>query len=362
MEKRYLFYNNPYSFSHNLSNRNSYFISKEDYIDKITDLFNRNQRTVLINSDSGNGKSSLALEYGHRFIEKNKENNHVYWLKLTSDYMFIELKVLADKFGIEVLKQNEEELIIEIKDKLFYFHKKILFIFDNLDDLDYVKLFIELLNEQSNIFILIKKKMKKITNEELDDLIALYKLNSKKYTNPLVLNSMIGYINYKTKSVVKIGKVLEKLKNDSKETIQKENDLENITIDLILNDEKINNIIKITTVLDPDFIPIDFYTEIFEINEQELGDCFEILEKLEIMKNDTKEDIEGKKIHSKIHHFLCINVRFRNSKLEFDKIVESFNNYLKNKNQLQGNRDTTSLDTTRIAIERAFSFAPNLNA
>ena len=151
-------------FSHNLSNRNSYFISKEDDLDKITDLFNRNQRTVLINSDSGNGKSSLALEYGHRFIEKNKENNHVYWLKSTSDYMFIELKVLADKFGIEVLKQNEEELIIEIKDKLFYFHKKILFIFDNLDDLDYVKFFIELLNEQSNIFILITTNIV-ITNQ-----------------------------------------------------------------------------------------------------------------------------------------------------------------------------------------------------
>lgn len=230
MKKDFDIFDQTSLLSNTLPNRNTFFVGREDELTEIDDLiFKKSRKIILIYSESGYGKSSIALEYGYRYISKNEENHHVYWMKSDRNNLETEFRSLAIKLGIVVEKiQDQYGLINEIKDRLLYYDKKVLFIFDNCENFEYIKSYIDCLHVQRNIFVIIttnidyenekfliekvkpngfnsnycfeylKKKLGKTLDTDIMKILQIFCLDDQENISPLVLSSIAGYIDRKS--------------------------------------------------------------------------------------------------------------------------------------------------------------------
>ena len=61
------------SFENEFPTKKKIFVGREGYLSKITELF-ESKPIVAISAFGGTGKSTLALEYCHRLIEKDPDS------------------------------------------------------------------------------------------------------------------------------------------------------------------------------------------------------------------------------------------------------------------------------------------------
>ena len=127
------------------------FIGREKYLEQITNDF-KNKQIISIVNFGGVGKSSLAREYATR-LKTNNPESFIYWFNADSfEKLTIEYKRFADLFAIDTDK--DFDFIIRKTNMIMESLKKeILFVFDNVENYDYVDEFLS--NIPRNLKILL---------------------------------------------------------------------------------------------------------------------------------------------------------------------------------------------------------------
>ncbi len=340
----------------NLPIRTKNFIGRENYLEMIDSAFNKEtKQIVVLNSFSGTGKTSIANEYSYRF----KSTGFVYWIKPEIG----EMNLFASDLGIQLSneeKQQKSKIIDKIKSNIEGIFKdnadkfNFLFIFDNFDDNDDENdiNYIIKLSDITNSKILITTKDKNIKDKfrqenllecsqfielepfddsesvkfikqnlneiikneiEVNNLIEFFEIKSQK-RRPIALNKMITLIKLKLEKNHSLDTVINDLKLKGK------NKLEEIIIDdeffelIRQKNEESLNILKYTTFLDADFMHMNIFTEMIEINrnqstnsnfdedenENKLYKSVYDLEKLSLITIVRKNKDMGLKIHQSI--------------------------------------------------------------
>ena len=145
-----------------LLSRNENFIGRKEYLEQIESAFTKeNKQVIILSSMSGNGKSSIANEIGHRLNERSL-NQFVYWMKSDENYLEEEfrqfafnLKIVTEEGKViteeEKAKKPIEYIIKQIAFKLKSCHlnEQILFIFDNCDLIKDTEEYLNLINQDS---------------------------------------------------------------------------------------------------------------------------------------------------------------------------------------------------------------------
>ena len=138
------------------------FIGREEHLSKLNDLF-KSKQIVAISAFGGTGKSSLALEYCHRLIEKEPNYIKIRWFNVAFEQRLEEeFTSLADLFGINIENYRFDFILRKIYSKLEESSMDILFVFDNVESYDAIKEYVRW--APSNIKILLT------TRDNLDGL------------------------------------------------------------------------------------------------------------------------------------------------------------------------------------------------
>ena len=117
-----------------LPERKNKFVCREQLLEKIDDLFKENQ-LISICGFAGIGKSTLALEYGHRSTHKL----NVRWMNAELAQKFeLDFRDLASSLQIQTSNINIKEIKTQVYAKLKNLDSGILFILDNLENYDYI--------------------------------------------------------------------------------------------------------------------------------------------------------------------------------------------------------------------------------
>jgi hypothetical protein len=78
--------------------RNQNFIEKDQILERLSNtFFNQNKQIIVINSFSGTGKTTIAIEYGYKFIENNNHHHYAYMIKSDGLKLELEFESLAKK-------------------------------------------------------------------------------------------------------------------------------------------------------------------------------------------------------------------------------------------------------------------------
>jgi len=310
-----------------LPNQNSYFIGRDNYLKKIDSfLMKENKKVVSLISMSGTGKSSIAYEYGYKF----KKNGFVYCIKSDLGNVHLELINFASDIGIELTdqeRQNNDLIISLIKTKLEYIIKNnemlsFLFIFDNCDGYDQIENYITQLSDIKNVFIIItaidksftkfdfieiepfneeesieflRKKLESISETEITELIGFFDFK-KNQMRPYALNKITAFIKLNIEKEIPLKSLIESMKSKDKQTY--EEIIDNEFFNLIREQhENSIDVLEFISFMDPDFIPIDIFTELISIDEDNLDESVRFLKKLSLISIERKEEDLGVKIH-----------------------------------------------------------------
>ena len=130
----------------NLPERQSKFVGREAFLQKINISFNSSQ-ILILNGVSGVGKTSIAIEHCHRLINYNS-NTNIFWINAqSSDF----------NLGDELKKANETSLVVSNQ------ANGTLIVLDGLESLSSIELFLKDANENVKFLITSTTKLKKQT-------------------------------------------------------------------------------------------------------------------------------------------------------------------------------------------------------
>jgi hypothetical protein len=324
--------------------RTNRFVGREKYLKDIESAFsNENKKIIVLSSFPGTGKTTLANEFGYRFTEKSFNNHLVYWIKSdgnNSDYYFENFA----KFDLHIdLNQNNDKqfIIRQIKNKLNRTTENILFIFDNCDNYqsieDYVvmistlkhfkilitsrnsiliekmnpdeskQIFLEPFNENECIqFIMNSFSIKK---EESKGLLKLLETQSDELKRPNDLIKLIAYVKLNLKAFQKITiKFINELNENRRES--KTHISDDYIFELIIKKNLESwQVLKCSSYLDPDFIPIEIYSDLFGFDLNKLEAIVTNLKEISIISVDDKdEENVGLKIHRTIKNKVDMDI------------------------------------------------------
>lgn len=339
-----------------IPSRNFNFIGREEYFEKIDKFFFIDKiRQISLNSNEpGTGKSSLALEYGYRFIEKDPLNNHVYWIKSDSKSLDIEIEILIKYLGL-----NYDYVLSELrygtdslKEKILFYDKKILIIFD-----DYKKdtnINIEFLLKQNNVFAIFNSnksfheiELKGFTQREavyfiknsiqgkikhdteINDIFRIFGLKTQKYITPLELTTIVGYIKFKTGKIKSLKAFINDLLKENR--IIDKSQLDNKLFEIFLKKEiQAWELLKYLIFLDADFAPVDMLIDILECDEDDLNKCVLVLKKLSLINVCELEGLTGLKIHRQNQHRFLAYVSPNEFEIVCERLKKIFIKHLNN--------------------------------
>ena len=131
-----------------LPDRTWHFVGREKYLKDIESaFFDKNKKIIIISSFPGTGKSTLANEIAYRLTDKRHSNHLAYWVKsdgTNSDFYFENFAKF--ELNINLNEKNDKKFIIrQIKIKLDKATKNLLFIFDNCDDYQDIKDYLQMI-------------------------------------------------------------------------------------------------------------------------------------------------------------------------------------------------------------------------
>lgn len=320
-----------------LPSRIDNFIEKDQILEKINQTFlTNNKQIIVITSFSGTGKTTTAIEYGYKFIENKNGHHFAYMIKSDGIKIELEFEILAKKFK---LKREETNFIKNLKDKLIDLDEKILFIFDNCEHFLNIERFILMFLNLKNVYILITTRDDKLIDNlnvnqveqfniepfnqketfqflknslgsklrqetDLNELASVFGFSNKPM-RPILLDKITAFIKLKTGDTIKLKLFLNEMKNSQEfKTILNQDNYKLFEI-LITKEEKAWQILKYISLLDPDFIPMNFFKDILNCDQYEFDKSVRSLRELSLIKieqTNNDYDDDGLKIHREIHH------------------------------------------------------------
>jgi len=331
------------------------FVGREEILKSMNEaLFENNIQIIILSAFAGVGKSTVANKFGYTFKEKDS-NNYVFWMKSDENNLDNEFRYFSSKLEIHADFQRDKEILIrEVNNKLHKLEEKILFIFDNCDNHKNVASYLN--NLPGNTFVLITTRDstlaeqlnldsehivlepfeetesfdfirnsfgKRLKNEndiiELVDLIDI----SKQKIRPYILNKMVAFVKLKIGPITSMKSFIEKAKlNQDIARIIFGND-ELFFSELITADNETWEILKYSSFLDPDFIPIRIYTEMLGFNEEKMNVSVEKLQKLSLIKVEETENDTGLRIHRTLQAEIQKYLKTQNEN-EINTIITKF--------------------------------------
>ena len=330
-----------------LLNRNQSFIGRKEYLKQIESSFSKENKKqiVILSSFAGTGKSSIANVIGHRFNEKFR-NQFVYWMRSDEKNNLdaeirefaLDLKVITSD---EKLKKPTNYVVEKIASKILRNHlnEEFLFILDNCDTIENSKEFLNLIADNTALtnvkFIIttrngsplenINESLEAITkhvviepfdksesiefiklnlnnlasNEtEINELLNLF-VSDNEY-RPIVLNKFIAFIKLRIESsgTNALGSLIEEMKSNK---IQIDTIDNNLYENIIKKKQKAWEFLKYCSFLDPEFSPINLYTDLFDFNFDDMTEIVDVLNYLSIITIEDKDDEYGIRIHRTLH-------------------------------------------------------------
>ncbi|MFP3011794.1 MAG: NB-ARC domain-containing protein [Rickettsia sp.] len=280
-------------------------IVRNEILQKIEETLNK-KRFVTVSAYAGTGKTNIAIEYGRK--QRDKAKKIVRFINADSSSKINgAYRQLAEELGINVREEKEEEIIIRLVcNKIANLNSNMLFIFDNVEEYKDITPY---LNGIKNIYkdktqVIITTKNNKLS-EDIENIILepfskneaiLYlveslkdRLNEQDMSNLLAeLSSEDGFIlPYSLSKAVAYLKENKLLKvNDYINYLQDSEDDHPGTVLLLQSLEKSPvawQILQYSAYLDPDFISIDIFKELFLIDEEKLQEPIKRLEELSLM-------------------------------------------------------------------------------
>ncbi|WP_041804655.1 tetratricopeptide repeat protein [Rickettsia bellii] len=292
-------------------------IRREDILQDIEKNLNEKQ-FITISGYTGIGKSTLAIEYGRE--QRDKAKKIVHFINADSAYKITEAYIqFAKEFSIYTTGEKEEDITRLIHENIAKLNSNTLFIFDNVEvykDIEpYLNSMMSILKDKVQVIITTKnnKLSDDITNielkpfniktavtylenslgnrfndEDINDLIE--ELGNKDEILPYSLSKAVAYL--KENKLLKVKDYLNFLRNN------KDKQPETILLLEILEKSSLAwLILQYSACLDPDFISIDIFKELFLLDEEKLQEPIKKLEALSLMKLIYQDGQAGLQLH-----------------------------------------------------------------
>lgn len=282
-----------YPIIFNVPPRNSKFIGRNNYLEKISEQLTGKQIGIITQTISGLGgvgKTQLATEFAYRSAEK-KHYGAILWINAEMhNSIYDSYNKLAEHLQI-----NTTNLDVKVIQKLIHNHfietcqgNKILFILDNVQEYKDIKNYLELLHEQlgnkvdSHVLITSRSQnwsdaplildnftlqesllfiKSHLSNENEDSIVKLAKVF---YCFPLALSQAVAYIKTHTNIEEYLAVytsdenfVLKKFHAEYNEYTEPLWKVCNITLNKLTKNGR--KLLFISAYLDPDNIPFDFF-------------------------------------------------------------------------------------------------------
>lgn len=353
----------------NLPTRIENFVGRISILNKIDEsIFEKKKQIIILTSFAGTGKTSIANRYGYMFLKKNK-NNFVYWMKSDANNLDLEFQKFAFDLEIQIDQNSkQDELIRKISNKLHNLSENILFIFDNCDHFNTnIEAYVTKLSLLNNIFILIttrdaqfasnllaisydentnlehiilepfekdecldliKKHLGNNNNNndtsEYKELIDLFGYSKMDKIRPYVLKKMIALVKLKMGSFKKLKTFINELKAKSSQDMLKEVLKEDDLFDVLIEKEyKAWEVLKYVSFLDPDFIPVEFLTDLLLFNENDLNKYVDVFKRYSMISIEETNDSFGIKIHRTLQEEIQQYIKLTND-TEIIEIIDKY--------------------------------------
>lgn len=312
-----------------LPNRPIHFIGRENIINEMSKAYQNSKQIIILCSYAGTGKTTIANEFGHMFTKK-KKGNYAFWMKSDERNLDTEFENFAVDLGIVDKQPSRKAMIKRVFSKITQFDSqhKILFIFDNCDNYEDIENYLTFIPE--NVFILITTRDFTMVNnlndkntkqfflepfeehdcieylkknfgdsadyQDLKSLLDLIDISSGKI-RPYVLNRLTAFVKIKTELKSLKTFINECKSSESNNIIKMIIKQDKIFEILVLKETKAWDILKYSSCLDPDFIPFEIFTNILNVNHDDMINSVNVLRKISFIIIENKGDERGLKIH-----------------------------------------------------------------
>lgn len=312
------------------------FVGRINTLSRLNEAYFENEcKIIILSSCAGMGKSTIANEFGLHFKAK-KSHYYVYWMKSDKKNIEIEFKSFGNSLEIQDEYLRDREILMrQINSRLNKLNKeKILFIFDNCDDYQSIECYLN--NLPSNVLILITTRDSMLFNDigerndqidhlivepfdeneckdfirknlgnrlkndqDLSRLVELIEYERKKI-RPYLLNNIIAFIKLKIGLTRDLGEFLARAHNDTRNSMFNDDKLLN---EIIITNRNAWTILIYSSYLDPDFISIEIFTQLLNIDEEQVDDSIQFLTRLSLVKLEELED-DNRQLTFRMHRTL----------------------------------------------------------
>jgi tetratricopeptide (TPR) repeat protein len=306
------------------------FSGRTTILNNIKSIFNEKQ-IIILNSVSGTGKSAIANRYGWKL--KDETDYIITWMESDSDLKLLNgFQKFNFQFSLQEIKKKE--YLIQIVNKMILNSpKKYLFIFDNCEETTIIKDYLINMPGNAKVLITTNKEIELIKNKvgfndkihlitidpfdqeetkeligksigqnieqnELETLIGLIFEYFKTELRPYILNKLIIIIKLEIDDIFgSFGNFIEQYKNNKNQMIDDLMKEDNLFELLKRYDENILNILYYSSYMDPDFIPINIFTDILKLENKSISLAVKKLRSKLLISIEEKDKIKGIKIH-----------------------------------------------------------------
>ena len=292
-------------------------IVRNEILQQIEETLNE-KRFVTVSAFVGAGKTTLAIKYGDRQTQAKKKI--VRFINADSaDKVLEAYRQLAKEFTIYVIDEKEENIIRLVHERIANLNSAILFIFDNVEDHKdiepYLNSIINILNDKAQVIITtknnnlsddieniilesfskkeailyLKKSLKnRLNKKDIDKLVEDFGSNDA--ASPYRLSKAVAYL--KANKLLKVNDYINYFKNS------KDDHIETILLLQLLEKSPLAwQILQYSADVDPDFISIKIFKELFLIDKEKLQEPIKRLEALSIMDLTYQNGQAGLQLH-----------------------------------------------------------------
>ncbi|QQV74492.1 hypothetical protein H6P87_00026 [Rickettsia tillamookensis] len=293
-------------------------IVRNEILQEIEETLNE-KRFITVSAFAGTGKSTIAIEYGSK--QRDEAKKIVRFINADSaDKIFEAYRQLAKEVAIYTIGEKEEDIIRLVHERIANLKPSTLFIFDNVEkykDIEsYLNGIMNMPNDKTQVIITTRnnKLSEDITNIKLKPFnreeAILYlveslkdRLNKQDISNllaelssedafilPYSLSKAVAYL--KENKLLRVDDYINYFKNS------KDDHIETVLLLQLLEKSPLAwLILQCSAHLDPDFISIDIFKELFLVDEEKLQEPIKRLEALSLMNLTYQNGQAGLQLH-----------------------------------------------------------------
>jgi hypothetical protein len=274
---------------------------------------------IVIKGEPGFGKTSLANEYAHR--QKNRPHHAKLAIKIDADSqekIINAYQTMARSLNIASEQCSAEELMRLVHHKIALSQKSVLLIFDNAEDAAYMMPYINYLPQGAKAIITTRHsrliegapslQARPFSCQEAAQYIFASAIKDRIH-HPEEVQALVNYYAKGTNAVLPyhlnraIGIIKQKPTGGINQYLAFVKAHPADEGELILQQKRMATsklawpILQYAAYLDPDFIDLSIFTELFKVTEEELTEAIAILESLSAMTVVRKSGQEGLTLH-----------------------------------------------------------------